>query len=133
ALLAPGKVVVELRNIRLFRWLPFDPEPTTLEVRASVASVDPEAGTVEVRADVRDLGNTFLRDGANKPASEAVLVLADRYPGPPAPLPFALTGEQPCRSTVADLRNNMFHRPLFQMIRTLDRYGKEGIEGTLEV
>ena len=25
ALLAPGKVVVAIRNIRLFRWLPFDP------------------------------------------------------------------------------------------------------------
>ena len=26
-----------------------------------------------------------------------------------------------------------FHGPLFQMIRTLDRTGREGIEGTLEV
>jgi malonyl CoA-acyl carrier protein transacylase len=132
ALLVPGKVVVAIRNIRLFRWLPFDPDPTTLEVRASVANVNPY-GTVEVKADVRDLGNTFLRDGANKPASEAVLVLADTYPEPPGPKPFALTEEQRCRSTVADLRRNMFHGPLFQMIRTLDRYGKEGIEGTLEV
>ena len=34
-LLAPGKVVVSIRNVRLYRWLPFDPEPTTLEVRAN--------------------------------------------------------------------------------------------------
>ena len=27
----------------------------------------------------------------------------------------------------------MFHGPLFQMIRSLDRIGREGIEGTLEV
>src|SRR5439155_16769953 len=108
ALLVPGKVVVAIRNIRLFRWLPFDPDPTTLEVRATVAGVNPD-GTVEVKADVRDLGNTFLRDGANKAASEAVLVLADHYPEPPGPKPFALTEEQSCRSTVADLRRNMFH------------------------
>src|SRR5206468_4527291 len=38
--LAPGKVTTGIRNIRLYRWLPFDSEPTTLEVRASVASVD---------------------------------------------------------------------------------------------
>src|SRR5581483_3190893 len=106
ALLVPGKVVVAVRNVRLFRWLPFDPDPTTLEVRASVVTVDPHGDTVEVKADVRDLGNSFLPDGANKPASEAVLVLADRYPDPPEPRAFRLTDEQPCKSTVEDLRRN---------------------------
>jgi hypothetical protein len=133
ALLVPGKVVAAIRNVRLYRWLPFDPQPTTLEVRASVVSADPETGVVEVKADVRDLGNTFVKDGADKPASEAVLVLADRYPEPPDPRPFRLTDEQPCQSTVEDLRRNMFHGPLFQMIRSLVRTGREGIEGTLEV
>ncbi len=133
AMLAPGKVVVAIRNIRLFRWLPFDPGATTLEVRAAVASVDEATGIVEVKADVRDLGNSFLRDGANKASAEAVVVLADRYPDPPAPRTFALTDEVPCKSTIEDLRRNMFHGPLFQMIRTLGRTGREGIEGTLEV
>jgi malonyl CoA-acyl carrier protein transacylase len=133
ALLAPGKVVVAIRNVRLFRWLPFDPDPTTFEVRATVAAVDPATGTVEVKANARDLGNSFLRDGANKPASEAVVVLADRYPDPPAPHPFVLTDEARCVASVEDLRRNMFHGPLFQMLRTLDRTGREGIEGTLEV
>ena len=132
-LLAPGKVVVSIRNIRLYRWLPFDAEPTTLEVRASVASVDPDTGVVEVKANVRDLGNTFLPDGANKQSSEAIVVLADRFPEPPEPLPFQLTNEVPCKSSVEDLRRNMFHGPLFQMIRSLGRTGNEGIEGTLEV
>jgi malonyl CoA-acyl carrier protein transacylase len=133
SILAPGKVVVALRNIRLFRWLPFDPDPTTLEVRAHVASVDPETGVVEVKADVRDLGNSFLADGAGKASAEAVVVLADRYPDPPPPLPFELTDAVPCKSSVEDLRRNMFHGPTFQMIRTLDLTGREGIEGTLEV
>ena len=132
-LLAPGKVVVAIRNVRLFRWLPFDPEPTTLEVHAAVATTDPLTGVVEVKADVRDLGNSFLADGASKAASEAVIVLADAYPPTPELLPFSLTDETPCQSTVADLRRNMFHGPLFQMIRSLDRIGREGIEGTLEV
>ncbi len=132
-LLVPGKVVTTLRNVRLYRWVPFDPQPTTLEVRASVAEVDAASGTVVVRADVRDLGNSFLPDGANKPASEATLVLADTYPPPPAPRPFRLTDERPCRSSIPELRRNMFHGPLFQMLRSLDRYGPEGIEGTLEV
>jgi malonyl CoA-acyl carrier protein transacylase len=132
SLLVPGKVVVGLRDVRLFRWLPFDPEPTTLEVRAAVAAAGGD-GTVEVKADVRDLGNSFVRDGANKPACEAVVVLADRHPDPPPPKSYRRTDEQPCRSTVADLRQNMFHGPLFQMVRTLDRCCKEGIEGTLEV
>jgi malonyl CoA-acyl carrier protein transacylase len=133
SLLAPGKVVVALRDIRLYRWLPFDPDPTTLEVRASVAQVDPDTGEVRVRANVRDLGNSFLPDAANKVSCEATVVLADAYPSPPDPLPFTLTGEQPCKASVDDLRKNMFHGPIFQMIRSLDRHGKEGIEGTLEV
>ncbi|MBX9580795.1 MAG: polyketide synthase dehydratase domain-containing protein [Gemmataceae bacterium] len=133
SLLAPGKVVTAIRNIRLSRWLPFDPEPTKLEVRAAVAAVDPATGEVQVKADVRDLGNSFHRDAAGKVACEAVVVLADQYPDPPAPLPFELTGERPCRSAVEDLRRNMFHGPLFQMIRSLGRCGAEGIEGTLEV
>jgi hypothetical protein len=133
SILAPGKVVVAIKNVRLYRWLPFDPEPTTLEVRASVASANPESGVVEVKADVRDLGNSFLKDGANKPACEAVVVLADAYPEAPAPLPFALTDEAACKSSVEDLRRNMFHGPTFQMITALDRTGREGIDGTLEV
>ncbi len=133
SLLAPGKVVIAIRNIRLYRWVPFDPKPTTLEVRASVSSVDPESGTVEVKGNVRDLGNSFLRDATNKIACEAVVVLADRYPEQPEPRPFHLTDEKPCRSTVEDLRRNMFHGPLFQMLRTLGRCGKEGIEGLAEV
>jgi malonyl CoA-acyl carrier protein transacylase len=131
--LAPGKVVTAVRNVRLFRWLPFDPGTTTLEVRARVVAVDPETGAVEVKADVRDLGNSFLADGSNKPACEATVDLADRYPDAPGPLPFALTDEVVCKSSVEDLRRNMFHGPLFQMIRSLDRTGREGIDGTLEV
>ncbi|MBM3981071.1 MAG: acyltransferase domain-containing protein [Planctomycetes bacterium] len=131
--LAPGKVVTAVRNVRLFRWLPFDPGTTTLEVRARVVAVDPETGAVEVKADVRDLGNSFLSDGTNKPACEATVDLADRYPDAPGPLPFALTDEVACKSSVEDLRRNMFHGPLFQMIRSLDRTGREGIDGTLEV
>lgn len=133
SVLVPGKVVVAIRNVRLYRWLPFDTDPTTLEVRAIVSAVDPNTGEVEVQANVRDLGNSFLRDGANKPSCEAVVVLADRYPDPPGPLPFSLTDEVRCKSAVEDLRRNMFHGPLFQMIRSLDRTGREGIEGTLEV
>lgn len=133
SLLTPGKVVLAVRNIRLFRWIPFDPDPTTLEVRASVVSHDQATGVVEVKADVRDLGNSFVKDGANKVAAEAVIVLADRYPEPPEPLEFQLTDECLCHSTVEDLRRNMFHGPVFQMITNLGRQGKEGIEGTLEV
>jgi acyl transferase domain-containing protein len=133
SLLVPGKVVTAIRNIRLFRWLPFDPEPTTVEVRASVHTVNADTGVVEVKADVRDLGNAFVSDGVNKPASEAVLVLADSYPEQQALQPFLITDEHSYGSTIEDLQRNMFHGPLFQMLRSIDRSGKEGIEGTLEV
>lgn len=133
SVLVPGKVVVAIKNVRLFRWVPFDAEPTTLEVRAQVSSLNPETGEVEVSANVRDLGNSFAPDAADKASSEAVVVLADAYPPSPAALPFTLTNETRCKSTVEDLRRNMFHGPLFHMLQTLDRIGDEGIEGTLVV
>ena len=74
-LLVPGRAVVRLQNIRLSRWLPYDAEPTTLEVSAVVSSFDPETGDYEVRATIRDLGNSFLKDGANKPAAEGTVVI----------------------------------------------------------
>ena len=61
------------------------------------------------------------------------MVLADRYPDPPAPQPLRLTDEHPSRVTVHELRRNMFHGPLFQMLTGLGRSGEEGIEGTVEV
>lgn len=133
SLLAPGKVVVAIRKIRLFRWVPFDPDPTTLEIRATVTSTDETTGQVEVKADVRDLGNSFVKDGEKKVAAEAVLVLADHYPLAPEPRAFQLTDEQPCKVSVEVLQRNMFHGPIFQMIRHLDRHGEEGIEGRMEV
>ncbi|HSQ55681.1 MAG TPA: acyltransferase domain-containing protein, partial [Gemmata sp.] len=133
SLLVPGKVVIAIRNVRLYRWIPFESKPTTLEVRVASSSTNHETGVVELKGNVRDLGNSFYADAANKVACEAVVVLADHYPEPPAPHPFHLTDEQHCRATVEDLRRNMFHGPLFQMLRTLERYGKEGIEGLLEV
>ena len=133
AQLAPGKVVVAIRNVRLYRWLPLEEAATTLEVRAALAGIDPETGDVTVKCNVRDLGNSFLPDGADKQSSEAIVVLADRFPDPPPALPFHLTNEVRCKSTVEDLRRNMFHGPVFQMIRALDRTGDEGIEGLLEV
>lgn len=132
-LLAPGKVLIAVRNVRLRRWMPYDAVPTTLEVRAAIANIDAETGVVEVRADARDLGNSFVADGATKVAAEAVVVLADRYPEPPEPLPFELPDAVPCRSSIDDLRRNMFHGPLYQMLDGLGRWGRDGIEGTLTV
>lgn len=132
-LLAPGNVVIAIRNLRLYRWVPFDPEPTTLEVRATIKESQENNGFIEVTANVRDLGNSFLKDGATKVAAEATLILAAAYPPSPQPLDFSLTEERPCQSTVEDLRRNMFHGPLFQMLQQLSRLGQEGIEGVVEV
>jgi malonyl CoA-acyl carrier protein transacylase len=131
--LAPGKVVLGLRDVRLFRWLPFEHEPTTLEVHGIVSMTDPDTGMVQVKASVRDLGNSFLPDGAARPACEAVVLMGDAYPESPEAADLVLTEEAPCGIGIEDLRRNMFHGPLFQMLQSLDRFGREGIEGTLEV
>ena len=128
--LVPGKVVVGLRNIRLLRWLPFDDEePITVEVTARVlaeASVEPP-DRVQVAASIRDMGN------AKWVAVEGTVLLADRYPEPPAVEAFPLKHEVPCPISTEDLYRNLFHGPLFQGVLSTGRIGDEGTEGQVTV
>jgi malonyl CoA-acyl carrier protein transacylase len=121
-LLLPGQVVTALRDIRLMRWLPFEAEPITIEVTATVQSTDPPT----VKAVIRDVG-------VNKPTAQGVVELSADYPEPPMLGEFVLSDGRPCKATLDDVYRNLFHGPLFRGMRSLDRYGAEGIEGTVEV
>jgi malonyl CoA-acyl carrier protein transacylase len=122
ALLLPGQAVTALRDIRLMRWLPFEAEPITIEVTATVQVTDPPT----VKAIIRDLG-------VNKTTAQGVVELSADYPEPPMLGEFALSDSHACKATLDDVYRNLFHGPLFRGMHSLDRYGAEGIEGTVEV
>jgi malonyl CoA-acyl carrier protein transacylase/phosphopantetheinyl transferase/acyl carrier protein len=126
ARLAPGKVVVELRDVRAQRWLALKAERLSVEIAARRVS---EGDPVEVAAELREVEP----DGAPPvPALRATVVLADRYPAaPPAP-PFSLRGARPSRFAPDDLYTRvMFHGPSLQGVASVDRWGEDGAEATL--
>jgi hypothetical protein len=128
--LAPGKVVIALRNVQLLRWLAFDEEESgAVELAATLVPAGGTSGEVLVQAEVRDLGS------ATSPAlaARATVVLADRYPPAPVAEPFRLTNERPSTVSLERMYLNLFHGPLFEGVRSTDRVGDEGIESRVEV
>jgi hypothetical protein len=119
-----------MRRVRLQRWIPFDDEPTTLELTARVRPEAPD----EVAVEIRDLGNAVRPGNAESPAVVGTVLLGERYPEPPPPEQFPLTHEAPCRLTphqLYDGERRLFHGPLFEALDSTDRQGDEGIEGHL--
>ncbi len=131
SLLVPGKFVIGFRRVRLQRWVPFDDEPTTVELTARVR---PEA-LDEVIVDIHDLGNAVCPGNIDSPAVTGTVLFGDHYPEPPPAENFPLTNEGPCRYTAHQLyegEHRLFHGPLFQALVSTDRQGDEGIEGHLQ-
>lgn len=131
SLLVPGKLVVGFRNVRLQRWVPFDDEPTTVELTAHA----PSETSDEVIIEIRDLGNTVCPGNAESPAITGTVLFGVHYPEPPPSEDFPLTNERPCRYTAHQLyegEHRLFHGPLFQALVSTDRQGDDGIEGHLQ-
>jgi malonyl CoA-acyl carrier protein transacylase len=134
AVLAPGKVVTEVRDVRLHRWLAFDAEePPQVELTARLAPAGNGTGPLLIDVQVRE---PDAPDAAKKSApltAEGTVVLRDQYPPSPPPGPPGLTNERPSSLTVAQTYRNLFHGPLFQGVRSNERVGDEGIESRIEV
>jgi malonyl CoA-acyl carrier protein transacylase len=131
SVLVPGRVVVGMKKVRLQRWIPFDDEPTTLELTARVCPESPG----EVSITIHDLGNAARPGSAETAAVHGTVLLADRYPEPPPVDGFPLSNEGPCPFTPHQLYGGeyrLFHGPLFQALVSTDRQGDEGIEGHLQ-
>jgi hypothetical protein len=120
AFLRPGWCVVGLRDVRLFRWLPFHAAPITIETTATCVE-----GADAVAVSIRDLD-------AGKVAGQGTVLLAERFSEAPPLGDFPLRNERPARVTPAMLYPNMFHGPLFQGLRATKRLGDDGIEGVVE-
>jgi malonyl CoA-acyl carrier protein transacylase len=131
AVLAPGKVLTAIRNVQLFRWLALDEEETgAVEVMARVTDA---RGPVLVEVEVRDRGSAARAAPSPWVAARATLVLDTGYPPAPEAAPFRLTGDRPPSVSLEQLYLNLFHGPLFEGVRSIDRLGDEGIESRVEV
>lgn len=131
--LLPGLVVTAIEQVKLLRWLPYDEVTTTLEATATVLPAD-GSGRQRVKVRVRDTGNRYDRGVmAGQTAAEGVVVLATHHDAAPTFDDGPLVDERPCTVTHEVLYRNLFHGPLFQTVCSLERYGEDGIVGTVAV
>ena len=125
AVLMPGKVVVEMRDMRSQRWVMLEPPFPVLEMTAEQV----EPGVVHVTMRDADAGKAI------RPTwMEVNVVLADAYPPAPSPAPFEVQAPQPSKWKEGTLYPwGMFHGPLLRGVIRVDRTGINGSTGTLEI
>jgi acyl transferase domain-containing protein len=124
ALLAPGKLLVGMRDIRASRWVTLEKPDYTVEVTAK------QTAPGEIHVALREAGaaNTL------RPIlAEAVAVFADRYADAGPPRPFTLENEKRSAWVPEQLyRTGMFHGSLMQGTKSVERAGRNGCSATLE-
>jgi acyl transferase domain-containing protein len=129
SLLDPGQKVAGARGLQALRWINFEAPsfrtPLTIAARVS--------GPGRVRVEVRCAPADASSGGALDIVAVSTILLADRYPDPPAPAPFALTNpRRPVRSAQEMYSSHlMFHGPAFQGVTTLSAVAEDGVHGTL--
>jgi hypothetical protein len=64
---------------------------------------------------------------------EATIVLAARYPAPPAHAPVPLQAAEPCRWSQGEIYERTFHGPSLQGIRTVESLAANGLVGRVDV
>ncbi len=125
ALLEPGKVVVEMRDMRSQRWVALDPPFPVLEMTAT--QIEPGVVRVEMREAVEGKAIRPLW-------MESTVVFAERYPAAPAPLPFELQEPKISKWKEGTLYPwGLFHGPRLRAVIRLDRTGTNGCTATMEI
>ena len=132
ATLAPGRVVVGLRDVQANRWIPYEDEPLALEARAVVDPAEPDL----VRVALLNRGARGPRkSGADEPAVTGVVAFDDRRHEGPEAGEFALAEADRCRFTADELYRDqwLFHGPALQAVERVGSASRHGIEGSLRV
>lgn len=133
AALEPGNVLVGLRDVRARRWIRYEDEPITLEIKAES---DPDhPGSIRVA-----LFNRGPIDGTpraeERPEVEAVAVFAPRRVISSELMPFDLgPSAGPTRFTAESIYAEqwLFHGPALRAVVGIGEASNRGIEGTLRV
>lgn len=130
-LVRPDHHLVEIRDLRVRRWLAFERPAVDIVVTAVPAALEQE---IEVRLSVSGPGGA--REGP--PVVAGIFVLSSEPKPPRSPGPFVLARSRPSRWSPAELyseglSHGMFHGPTMRGVASLDRVGDDGIEATLMV
>ncbi|MGH8929117.1 MAG: beta-ketoacyl synthase N-terminal-like domain-containing protein [Egibacteraceae bacterium] len=132
AALLPGRVVIGMKDIRAYQWIALDDGHATLRL---VARLDPAGDGCHVHVELQRLADSAASGAeAGTRVAEGTVVLADAYPASPAATELELRAERPYAQGTTNLYpERMFHGPRFQGVASLDRWGEDGTEATLEI
>ena len=121
--LVPDAVLAEMRSVRVNRWLALDQGPVTMEMRAQRKSA------TEVSVQIVQQGGPTAA-----PVADGIMVFAQAYPAPPAPMPLQLQDPQAFKWSPGELYEEaMFHGPMFRGVAAVDAVGRNGALATIEV
>jgi acyl transferase domain-containing protein len=125
ALLAPGRKLVGMRDVRASRWIALERGEMVLDVTAEQTA---EAGVVQVR--VRESSVGALRPVC----AEGLMIFADVYPPQPSAIARTLKDRKPSEWTPDRLyAEGMFHGPSLRAVRSMNETGSNGTSATIEV
>jgi acyl transferase domain-containing protein len=125
SLLAPGRKLVGMRDVRASRWIALERGEIVLDVTAEQTA---EPGSIVVRA--REFSEDLLRPVC----AEGLMVFADEYPPQPTPSLLALNNRRPSEWTPDRLyAEGMFHGPSLRAVRSINETASNGTSGTIEV
>ena len=131
ARLIPGKPLAALRDVQAHKWIRYEVEPVSLELRATLDLDRPNS----VKVAIHNRGPTRAMRPAEAPVFEGVAVFGDARPEGPIAGPFALEGGDVCRFTPESIYAEqwLFHGPALQAVVGIGPISMGGIEGTLRV
>lgn len=128
ALLLPGRVLTGMKEVRAYRWIPFDCGAATLE---AVARLKPgredEVEVFLVEADAPP-------HSSGRPLVEGTMVFGTGYPEGPDPKGPPPGRGRPSRWQPHELYSGrMFHGPCWQAVRSIDLWSENGSVSTFDV
>ncbi len=128
ARLAPGKVLVGLRDVRARRWIRYEDGPISLEIVAKADSDRPGA----VPRALFNRGKAGLGDS---PEVEATIVFEGSRAEPPMSAVDSLENAEPSRFTAHSMYTEqwLFHGPALRAVAEVGKVSEGGIDGTLRV
>jgi acyl transferase domain-containing protein/phosphopantetheinyl transferase (holo-ACP synthase) len=131
--LAPGRVLVALREVTAHRWIKYEDSPTTLEIQAR--RVPEKADEYRVAIFNRGVGQKTTRPGAEGPVVEGLVVFGDARPEQETAPVFEPDGDWPSRFTAESLYGDgwLFHGPAFRALTRVGPSSPRWIEGGIAV
>ncbi len=128
AVLVPNKLVIGMKDIRAYRWIGLDEGQLTLQVSARYKVSAPE-----VVVQVKEWVDSALAVQPATPVIEGTVVFGDDYSAQSPAGDFVLRSERLSKWSPERLYADvMFHGPSFQGVVSVDRWGEDGVEGTVK-